>query len=147
MMQKPFIPSHQDVQALYAVALLINTHEFLIREVLQLKLQTLIASVVMVMTSLRITHSTLRALGHNHSSPSSPLPFSHVEINHWTNWKRLKIGRYMETTTRPTTPPTKIIIIGSIIEVRDLTDASTSSCLLYTSDAADEEDSVDLGGR
>src|SRR5680860_149199 len=35
MMQKPFIPSHQDVQALYAVALLINTHEFLIREVLQ----------------------------------------------------------------------------------------------------------------
>ena len=23
----------------------------------------------------------------------------------------------------------------------------TSSCLLYTSDAADEEDSVDLGGR
>src|SRR5660397_43070 len=63
MMQKPFIPSHQDVQALYAVALLINTHEFLIREVLQLKLQTLIASVVMVMTSLRITHSTLRASG------------------------------------------------------------------------------------
>src|SRR5664279_2731217 len=31
--------------------------------------------------------------------------------------------------------------------IRDAALGTTSPCLLYTSDAADEEDSVDLGGR
>src|SRR5664280_3666997 len=38
--------------------------------------------------------------------------------------------------------PSSIIPFSSNHQV-----ASSSSCLLYTSDAADEEDSVDLGGR
>src|SRR5664279_706051 len=36
---------------------------------------------------------------------------------------------------------------GSYRVVRALLGPFTESCLLYTSDAADEEDSVDLGGR
>eukprot|EP00658_Telonema_sp_P-2_P063106 TRINITY_DN51806_c0_g1_i1.p2 TRINITY_DN51806_c0_g1~~TRINITY_DN51806_c0_g1_i1.p2 ORF type:complete len:150 (-),score=20.30 TRINITY_DN51806_c0_g1_i1:66-515(-) len=41
--------------------------------------------------------------------------------------------------------------LGPAVRVRAtpvrLTPAASSACLLYTSDAADEEDSVDLGGR
>src|SRR5665648_1148266 len=36
---------------------------------------------------------------------------------------------------------------GFLINEPATTSAPTSVCLLYTSDAADEEDSVDLGGR
>ena len=39
----------------------------------------------------------------------------------------LKIGRYIEITMNPTTPPTKMIISGSISEVSDLIFASTSA--------------------
>ena len=35
----------------------------------------------------------------------------------------------------------------AIVAVNDLGNAETNACLLYTSDAADERSSVDLGGR
>src|SRR5674536_89702 len=38
-------------------------------------------------------------------------------------------------------------VYGGFAICRAATRASSWSCLLYTSDAADEEDSVDLGGR
>ena len=45
----------------------------------------------------------------------------------------------MESVMRsPKFETAKVLTIG---------DAMIDSCLLYTSDAADEEDSVDLGGR
>ena len=34
-----------------------------------------------------------------------------------------------------------------VLDVREWENYSKGSCLLYTSDAADEEDSLDLGGR
>eukprot|EP00658_Telonema_sp_P-2_P059702 TRINITY_DN48843_c0_g1_i1.p2 TRINITY_DN48843_c0_g1~~TRINITY_DN48843_c0_g1_i1.p2 ORF type:complete len:102 (-),score=8.12 TRINITY_DN48843_c0_g1_i1:44-349(-) len=37
--------------------------------------------------------------------------------------------------------------VGGVVEVGDPNPALHRPCLLYTSDAADEEDSVDLGGR
>src|SRR5664279_6525430 len=36
---------------------------------------------------------------------------------------------------------------GDIVQYRSPLAMPSTSCLLYTSDAADEEDSVDLGGR
>ena len=42
-------------------------------------------------------------------------------------WIRLKIGRYMETTSVPTSPPTPIRRTGSMTDRRAPTAASTSS--------------------
>src|SRR5674536_260615 len=51
------------------------------------------------------------------------------------------MGRVIEATERSK-------MYWTTMEARDAASASdTSDCLLYTSDAADEEDSVDLGGR
>ena len=39
-------------------------------------------------------------------------------------------------------------VLGSVfLDAETIIDAMEYICLLYTSDAADEEDSVDLGGR
>jgi hypothetical protein len=46
---------------------------------------------------------------------------------YFTRFIMLNIGRYMEMTMSPTSPPTNSIMIGSMIEVSDLTAASTSS--------------------
>eukprot|EP00658_Telonema_sp_P-2_P063145 TRINITY_DN5185_c0_g1_i3.p1 TRINITY_DN5185_c0_g1~~TRINITY_DN5185_c0_g1_i3.p1 ORF type:complete len:102 (+),score=26.61 TRINITY_DN5185_c0_g1_i3:172-477(+) len=47
------------------------------------------------------------------------------------------------TGTIPTTHPSH----PSLLSLLNLSDVRYYYCLLYTSDAADEEDSVDLGGR
>ncbi len=46
---------------------------------------------------------------------------------YWTSSKTLNIGRYMEITTRPTMAPTRISMIGSMMEVRAFRVAATSS--------------------
>eukprot|EP00658_Telonema_sp_P-2_P044766 TRINITY_DN32670_c0_g1_i2.p2 TRINITY_DN32670_c0_g1~~TRINITY_DN32670_c0_g1_i2.p2 ORF type:complete len:100 (+),score=13.88 TRINITY_DN32670_c0_g1_i2:234-533(+) len=40
-----------------------------------------------------------------------------------------------------------IVVIGTLLVVDASDAARVCSCLLYTSDAADEEESVDIGGR
>ena len=45
---------------------------------------------------------------------------------YFTRFIMLNIGRYIEMTMRPTRPPMNSIIIGSMIDVSDLTVASTS---------------------
>src|SRR5665648_1305095 len=55
---------------------------------------------------------------------------------------RARIGPPSSRTIRiPAATVTVFVIIPATVE------ALTRGCLLYTSDAADEEDSVDLGGR
>src|SRR5678816_1072560 len=54
----------------------------------------------------------------------------------------------MSSTTASTVSPTATILDGCLTRrVHDISEMWTRPCLLYTSDAADERSSVDLGGR
>ena len=55
----------------------------------------------------------------------------------------IKTKKAMDALTGPETIE---VLVDNEIAVQNVTKMATS-CLLYTSDAADEEDSVDLGGR
>src|SRR5664279_3082649 len=60
-----------------------------------------------------------------------------TDIQNWTS----KMGCRFGSTCLPSS------LQGETPMERDMTLKSDCRCLLYTSDAADEEDSVDLGGR
>src|SRR5665648_332569 len=56
--------------------------------------------------------------------------------------------KLVDLALRGGAPDNITVVVGDVVEVDDLPDgAAPETCLLYTSDAADEEDSVDLGGR
>ena len=59
------------------------------------------------------------------SAPCQQVPAGSYEP--LTRWSILNIGRYMAMRMIPTMIPTPIIMSGSMIEVSDATDASTSS--------------------
>ena len=58
---------------------------------------------------------------------SSTLHRSPARARYFTSVSILNIGRYIAMMITPTMQPTPIIMIGSMIDVSDATDASTSS--------------------
>ena len=52
-----------------------------------------------------------------------------------------------ESAARPATAETPLSKAQSVVNINDATAEQLERCLLYTSDAADERSSVDLGGR
>src|SRR5665648_655002 len=64
-----------------------------------------------------------------------------IATNNLTNAELISIGQQIEI------PSTKNITPETNITTQPVIDKKNDNCLLYTSDAADEEDSVDLGGR
>src|SRR5664279_4988255 len=48
--------------------------------------------------------------------------------------------------SRATSPSARAAVVVAVVAVAGKTPQQPMTCLLYTSDAADEEDSVDLGG-
>ena len=56
--------------------------------------------------------------------------------------------RFTNAMIKSATPAHSHIIASAVCSAKNQAGDETSNiCLLYTSDAADEEDSVDLGGR